>query len=61
MSIGMDAHREPPAYLMEKVLGQVNAIANEKPQDGPFALPVRKFPASISLPSRRVSRRNYLR
>jgi uncharacterized protein (DUF885 family) len=48
MSIGMDDHREPPAYLMEKVLGQVNDIANQKPQDGAFALPVQKFPASIS-------------
>ena len=48
MSIGMDDHREPPAYLMQKVLGQVNAIANEKPQDSPFAQPVQKFPASIS-------------
>jgi uncharacterized protein (DUF885 family) len=48
MSIGMDDHREPPAYLMEKVLGQVNTIANQKPQDEPFALPVKKFPASMS-------------
>ena len=48
MSIGMDDHREPPAYLMEKVLAQVNAIANQKPQDGPFAQPLKKFPASVS-------------
>jgi uncharacterized protein (DUF885 family) len=48
MSLGMDDHREPPAYLMEKVLVQVNAIANEKPEEGPFALPVQKFPASVS-------------
>ena len=48
MSIGMDDHREPPAYLMEKVLVEVNAIANQKPEDGPFALPVQKFPASVS-------------
>jgi uncharacterized protein (DUF885 family) len=48
MSIGMDDHREPPAYLMEKVLPQVNTIANQKPQDTPFALPVQKFPASVS-------------
>ncbi len=48
MSIGMDDHREPPAYLMQKVLAQVNAIANQKPQDGPFALPVQKFPTSVS-------------
>ncbi len=48
MSIGMDDHREPPAYLMQKVLAQVNDIAGQKPQDGPFALPVQKFPVSVS-------------
>jgi uncharacterized protein (DUF885 family) len=48
MSIGMDDHREPPAYLMEKVLEQVNTLANQKPQDGPFGLPVKKFPAAVS-------------
>jgi len=50
MSIGMDDHREPPAYLMEKVLAQLNAIANQKPEDGPFAQPLKKFPASVSAP-----------
>jgi len=48
MSLGMDDHREPPAYLMEKVLAQVNTIANEKPEDGPFAQPLKKFPATVS-------------
>jgi uncharacterized protein (DUF885 family) len=48
MSIGMDDQREPPAYLMQKVLVQVNAIAGDKPEDSPFALPVKKFPASVS-------------
>jgi uncharacterized protein (DUF885 family) len=48
MSIGMDDHREPPAYLMEKVLEQVNTLANQKPEDGPFGLPVKRFPASVS-------------
>jgi uncharacterized protein (DUF885 family) len=48
MSTGMDDHRMPPAYLMEKVLTQVNTIAAQKPEDGPFAEPVKTFPASIS-------------
>jgi len=48
MSIGMDDHREPPAFLMEKVLEEVNNIVNQKPQDGAFALPVQKFPPAIS-------------
>jgi uncharacterized protein (DUF885 family) len=48
MSIGMDDHREPPAYLMEKVLAQVNQLASQKPEESPFAEPVKKFPAAVS-------------
>jgi len=31
MSIGMDDHRVPPRYLLEKALDQVKELANEKP------------------------------
>jgi uncharacterized protein (DUF885 family) len=48
MMTGMDDHREPPKYLLEKVLVQVNTIAQQKPEDTPFARPLKKFPASIS-------------
>ncbi len=48
MSTGMDDHRQPPAYLMEKALGEVNDIAGNKPEDSPFALPLKKFPAGVS-------------
>ena len=48
MSIGIDDRREPPKYILEKVLVQVNTIAGEKPEDSPFALPLKKFPASVS-------------
>ena len=48
MSIGMDDHRVPPKYLLEKVLDQVKELANQKPEDSPLALPLKKFPASIS-------------
>ena len=48
MSIGMDDQREPPAYLMEKALGEVNDISGKKPADSPFAVPLKKFPAAIS-------------
>src|SRR5208282_5290957 len=34
--------------ILEKVLVQVNAIAQQKPEDSPFAHPLQKFPASIS-------------
>jgi uncharacterized protein (DUF885 family) len=47
MSIGVDDHRVPPKYLMEKVLDQVNDLAGQKPEDSPFALPLKNFPASI--------------
>ena len=49
MSIGMDDHREPPAYLMEKALAETITIALDKPEDSPFAQPLKKFPASVSV------------
>ncbi len=48
MSIGMDDHRVPPKYLLQKALDQVKQLANEKPEGSPLALPLKSFPASIS-------------
>jgi uncharacterized protein (DUF885 family) len=48
MMTGVDDQRVPPKYLLEKVLVQVNTIAEEKPEDTPFARPLKKFPVSIS-------------
>ncbi len=48
MSIGMDDKRVPPKFLLEKTLEQVRQLANQKPEDSPLALPLKKFPASIS-------------
>jgi uncharacterized protein (DUF885 family) len=48
MEIGMEDHRMPPKYLLEKALDQVKLLANEKPEDSPLAMPLKKFPASIS-------------
>ncbi len=48
MSLGAEAHRTPPRYLMEKVLVQVNALAAMTPEDSPFALPLKKMPAAFS-------------
>ena len=48
MMTGMDDNRVPPKYLLEKVLVQVNTLAQQKPEDSPFALPLKKFPASIT-------------
>jgi len=48
MLTGVDDQRVPPKYLLEKVLVQVNALLAQKPEDSPFALPLKKFPASVS-------------
>ena len=48
MSIGMEDGRVPPKYLLEKALEQVKQLANQKPEDSPLALPLKKFPAAIS-------------
>ena len=53
MTLGMDDDRMPPKYLMEKVLVQVNTLANQKPEESPFALPLKKFPASIPAASQK--------
>jgi uncharacterized protein (DUF885 family) len=47
MAIGMEDHRMPPAYLLAKVLEQVKQMAGQKPEDSPFALPLRNFPAAV--------------
>jgi uncharacterized protein (DUF885 family) len=47
MSIGMDDHRVPPKYLLEKALAQVKGLAGQKPEDSPLALPLKSFPAAI--------------
>ncbi|HEX5234343.1 MAG TPA: DUF885 domain-containing protein [Silvibacterium sp.] len=44
---GIDDGRVPPKYILEKVLVQINAIANQKAEDTPFALPLKKFPAGV--------------
>jgi len=48
MSIGIDDHRVQPRFLLEKALVQVKALAEQKPEDSPLALPLKKFPPSIS-------------
>ncbi len=48
LNAGIADNRTMPKYLMEKVAVQVDTIANEKPEDTPFAAPLKKFPAGIS-------------
>ncbi|MGD0096648.1 MAG: DUF885 domain-containing protein [Terracidiphilus sp.] len=47
MSIGMEDQRVPPKFLLAKVLDQVRQLATQKPEDSPFALPLKSIPASI--------------
>jgi uncharacterized protein (DUF885 family) len=48
MSIGIEDKRTPPRYLIEKVLEQAQALAAQKPEDSPLALPLKHFPATVS-------------
>ena len=50
MSIGVEDHRVPPKFLLEKALDQVKEMAHQKPEDSPLAMPLKKFPASIPAP-----------
>lgn len=45
---GIEDGRVPPKADLEAVLAEVNAVVNEKPEDTPFAVPLKKFPAGIS-------------
>jgi uncharacterized protein (DUF885 family) len=47
MSLGIEDHRTPPKYLLQQVLDQVKTMAAQKPEDSPFATPLKTFPASI--------------
>ncbi len=47
MAIGIEDHRVPPKFLLEKALTQVQQMAAQKPEDSPLALPLKTFPASI--------------
>jgi uncharacterized protein (DUF885 family) len=48
MQSGMDEHRTPPQYLMEKVVAQTQVITAQKPADSPFAEPLKRFPKTVS-------------
>jgi len=48
MQLGADEGRVQVQYLMEKVLVQTQALANQKPEESPFAQPLKKFPATVN-------------
>jgi uncharacterized protein (DUF885 family) len=61
MMTGMDDNRVPPKYLLEKALVQVKTLAEQKAVDSPFALPLQKFPASISVAQQSEIRQQLLK
>ena len=48
MELGIDEGRVPPQYLLEKVVTQTQTLADQKPVESPFALPLKKFPKTIT-------------
>lgn len=50
MATGVEDHRVPPKFLLEKVVDQVKDLATQKPEDSPLAMPLKKFPADIPAP-----------
>lgn len=48
MRKGMAAGVMPPKFLLEKVVGQAQGIADKKGEDSPFAMPLSKIPATFS-------------
>jgi uncharacterized protein (DUF885 family) len=47
MQMGIDDGRMPPEYLLEKVLVQVQTLADQKPEESAFAQPLKKFPKTV--------------
>ena len=48
MRKGMAAGLMPPRFLLEKVTEQAQGIADAKPEDSPFAVPLKSFPDTFS-------------
>ncbi len=48
MSTGVEDHRVPPRYLLEKAVEQVKGLAQQKPEESPLAMPLKSFPKSIA-------------
>ncbi len=46
--LGVQDEETPSPAVIHAVLAQVHAVTSKKPQESPFALPLKEFPASIS-------------
>lgn len=50
MKLGVDKHLVPPKILLEQCVTQTQGLASARPEDSPFAVPVKKFPDAIAPP-----------
>ena len=48
MNIGVDDRRVPPKFVLEEALNNIKMLAEQKPEDSPLAMPLKKIPASIN-------------
>lgn len=48
MRDGLREHLMPPKFLLEKVAGQAQEIADDTLENSPFCEPLKKFPASVA-------------
>ncbi len=48
MRMGLKSGRMPPKILLEQVVKQAKGIGETKPEDSPFAEPVKKFPEGMN-------------
>jgi uncharacterized protein (DUF885 family) len=48
MTMGIQDHRVPPKYLLVKVLDSVKEMNQKQPEESPLAMPLKKFPETIS-------------
>jgi uncharacterized protein (DUF885 family) len=48
MQLGVDEGRVPPEYLLEKALAQTQTLADQKPEDSPYAAPLKRFPKTVN-------------
>ncbi len=58
MRAGILDHLMPPRFLLEKVVTQTEGIANQKPEESPFAQPLANFPKEISAADQERIRRD---
>lgn len=50
---GIDDHRVQPAWVLERVLAETEELAGRATEASPFALPLKRFPASIPAADRK--------